>query len=56
MKNGKGKEYYKNGKLFLEGEYLCGYRRRGKKYNKRGKIEFEGEYLFYNFSFPFFSI
>ena len=47
MKHGPGKEYYSNGKLYFEGEYLYDYKRRGKQYNKRDKLEFEGEYLFY---------
>ena len=48
MKNGKGyiKEYYDNGKLEFEGEYLNGERNgKGKEYNYYGKLEFEGEYL-----------
>ena len=46
MRNGKGKEYYFNGKLKFEGEYLNGERNGfGKEYNPSGKIEFEGKYL-----------
>ena len=40
-RNGKGKEYYKNGKLMFEGEYLNGKRWNGKGYDKNGIIEFE---------------
>ena len=45
--NGKGKvkEYYYNGKLIFEGEYLNGERKgKGKEYYN-GKLKFEGEYL-----------
>ena len=46
LRNGKGKEYYHNGKLKFEGEYLNGERNgKGKEYNDNGKLEFEGEYL-----------
>ena len=34
LKNGKGKEYYDNGKLKFEGEYLNGKKWNGKIYNK----------------------
>ena len=45
-RNGKGKEYYRNGKLKYEGEYLNDKRSgKGKEYNYDGKLEFEGEYL-----------
>ena len=44
-KNGKGKEYYKNGKIKFEGEYLYDGYLKGKFYLKE-KVEFEGEYLF----------
>ena len=45
-KNGKGKEYYDNGKLKFEGEYLNGERNgNGKEYYDNGKLKFEGEYL-----------
>ena len=45
-RNGKGKEYYENGKIKFEGEYLKGKRNgKGKEYNKHGKMQFEGEYL-----------
>ena len=33
-RNGKGKEYYDNGKLKFEGEYLNGKNWNGKGYNK----------------------
>ena len=39
--NGKGKEYYYDGKLIFEGEYLNGERWNGTGYNKNGIIEFE---------------
>ena len=49
LKNGKGyiKEYYEEGKLKFEGEYLNGERNgKGKEYNAYdGKLRFEGEYL-----------
>ena len=45
MKYGKYKEYFDNGKLKFEGEYLLGERHgKGKEY-KNGKLRFEGEYL-----------
>ena len=44
-KNGKGKEYYSNGKIFFEGEYLNGKRHgKGKLYDSNDLIEFDGEY------------
>ena len=46
-KNGKGKEYYKNGNLIFEGEYLNGRRNgKGKEYNEHGNLIYEGEYLY----------
>ena len=39
-RNGKGKEYYRNGESIFEGEYLNGKRWNGKVYNKNGNIEF----------------
>ena len=46
QKNGKGKEYYKDGKLKFEGEYLSGKKNgKGKEYYEDGKLKFEGEYL-----------
>ena len=45
IKNGKGKEYYKE-RLIFEGEYLNGKRRKGKEYHiTDGYLLFEGEYL-----------
>ena len=45
-RNGKGKEYYNNGKIKFEGEYLNGKRNgKGKQYYNNGKIKFKGEYL-----------
>ena len=44
-RNGKGKEYWNNGKLKFEGKYLNGERNgNGKEYNFFGKLIFEGEY------------
>ena len=44
---GKGKEYYKNGKLKFEGEYLNGKRNgKGKEYDSNGHLIFEGEYSY----------
>ena len=44
-RNGKGKEYNKDGYTIFEGEYLNGKRNgKGKEYNENG-IAFEGEYL-----------
>ena len=44
--NGQGKEYFDDGKLKFEGEYLNGKRNgKGKEYYKNGLLEFEGEYL-----------
>ena len=40
-KNGKGKEYYDNGKIQFEGEYKNGLRWNGKGYDYKGKEEFE---------------
>ena len=48
LQNGKGriKEYYYDGKLIFEGEYLNGKKNgKCKEYNYNGKLEFEGEYL-----------
>ena len=45
-RNGKGKEYNKNGELIFEGEYLNGKRNgKGKEYHENGELIFEGEYL-----------
>ena len=44
-KNGKGKEYYDDGKLKFVGEYSNGKRKgKGKEYYKNGKLKFIGEY------------
>ena len=44
--NGQIKEYYDNGKILYEGEYLNGERNgKGKEYYPDGQLEFEGEYL-----------
>ncbi len=40
-KNGKGKEYYDNGELKFEGEYLNGKRWNGIGVNKNKEIEYE---------------
>ena len=40
-RNGKGKEYYNNGSVLFEGEYLKGCLWNGKGYNINGQIEFE---------------
>ena len=43
--NGYGKEYYKNGKILYEDEYLNGKSNgKGKEYNRNGDFVFEGEY------------
>ena len=44
--NGKVKEYYDNGSLQFDGEYLNG-RKNGncKEYNQNGDLFFEGEFL-----------
>ena len=46
-RNGKGKEYYNDGKLIFEGQYLNGiiWNGKSKEYNYDGKLIFEGEYL-----------
>ena len=44
--NGKGKEYYSNGKIKYEWEYLNVIRNgKGKEYNRGNELVFEGEYL-----------
>jgi len=40
-RNGKGKEYYEDGKLKFEGEYLNGKRWNGKGYNKKRIVDFK---------------
>ena len=43
--NGKGKEYYNNGKIKFEGEYFDGIiNKKGKEYNKEGELIKEGEF------------
>ena len=46
-RNGKGIEYYYNGELIFEGEYVNGERwnGKGKEYDEFGILIFEGEYL-----------
>ena len=45
-KNGYGKEYYDNGRIKFEGEYLNGKRNGdGKEYDKFGNLIYEGKYL-----------
>ena len=44
-KCGKGKEYYINGGIRFEGEYIYSFKIKGKSY-LNNKIEFEGEYLY----------
>ena len=45
-KHGNVKEYFSEGKLSFEGEYLNGKKNGiGKEYNINGKLRFEGEYL-----------
>ena len=45
-RNGKGIEYYNNGKKKFEGEYLNGKRHgEGIEYNENGNINYIGEYL-----------
>ena len=45
-RNGKGKEYYINGKFIFEGEYLNGKRNgRGKEYYLNGKLKDEIDYF-----------
>ena len=46
QRNGKGKEYYENGNVKLEGEYLNDeLNGKVKKYYENGILKFEGEYL-----------
>ena len=44
VEKGRVKEYYKNGNIKFEGEYLYGRRLNGTMYNYEGKIEFEFKY------------
>ena len=44
--NGKVKEYWRDGQLIFEGEYLNGkINGKGKEYYQDNKLKFEGEYL-----------
>ena len=43
--NGKGKEFYENGNLKFEGEFLYYHKIRGKEYDENGKLIYEGEYF-----------
>ena len=44
--NGKVREYYYNGKLSFEGEYLNGVKNgKGKEYKTSGELSYEGEYM-----------
>ena len=43
--NGKGKEFYKNGNLKFEGEFLYNHKIKGKEYDINGKLIYEGEYF-----------
>ena len=44
--NGKVKEYFENGKIKFEGEYLNGKRSgKAKEYNEQSSLISEGEYL-----------
>ena len=46
MKHGYGKEYYFEGGLKFEGQFLYGERNgKGKEYNEFGKLQYEGEFL-----------
>ena len=45
-KQGKGKDYDRDGNLVFEGEYLYNRKWKGKEYYKNGKLRFEGEYLY----------
>ena len=48
LKNGKGyaKEFYSEGRIIYEGEYLNGEKNgKGKEYDTEGKLIFEGDYL-----------
>ena len=44
QRNGKGKEFFDNGALKFEGEYLEGKRIKGRELEKLGYIIYEGEY------------
>ena len=42
-RNGKGKEYYDNGKLLFEGNFLNGNRFTGKVYDIKGNMSYDLE-------------
>ena len=44
LKEGKGKEFNKNGNILFEGDFLNGYRYNGKEFDDDGKLLFEGKY------------
>ena len=45
-RNGKGVEYFQNGKIKFDGEFFNGKRNgKGKEYDKHKKLNYEGEYL-----------
>ena len=45
--NGKGKEYYDNGRIMFEGEYFNGKKYgKGKEYNEKGELIYDGYYLY----------
>ena len=45
-RNGKGIEYFQNGKIKFEGEFLNGKKNgKGKEYYYEGNLKFKGEYL-----------
>ena len=45
LKQGKGKEYNKQGKILFVGEFMNGYRYKGKEFNENGKLVFNGQYM-----------
>ena len=44
LENGKGKEYYNNGKIKFEGEFMNGRKWKGIGYNYKGIQEYEIKY------------
>ena len=44
LKQGKGKEYNKQGKILFIGEFMNGNRYKGKEFNENGKLIFNGQY------------
>ena len=44
-KNGKVREYYSDGEVEFEGEYLYDFKLKGKFY-LNGQLEYEGEYSY----------